>query len=77
VDQKKLNCEIVTPIFKDRIEVEYKIVSVFAKQSRGKMARYILENKITAVNDLKFYEKDSYFFNEKMSTNNQLVFTRG
>ena len=77
LDQKKLNCEIVTPIFKDRIEDEYKIVSVFAKQSRGKMARYILENKITAVNDLKFYEKDSYFFNEKMRTNNQLVFTRG
>ncbi|OFY51871.1 MAG: hypothetical protein A2W85_12195 [Bacteroidetes bacterium GWF2_41_31] len=77
LDQKKLNCEIVTPVFKDRIGDEYKIVSVFAKQSRGKMARFILENKITDADSLKFYEKDSYFFNEKMSTNNQFVFTRG
>jgi len=77
LDQKKLNCEIVTPVFKDRIGDEYKIVSVFAKQSRGKMARFILENKITNANSLKFYEKDNYFFNEKISTNNQFVFTRG
>jgi hypothetical protein len=77
IDQKKVKSEIITPIFKDRVGDEYKIVSVFAKQSRGKMARFILKNKITNTNDLKFYEKDGYFFNEKMSSNNQLVFTRG
>jgi hypothetical protein len=77
LDQKKLNCEIVTPVFKDRIGDKYKIVSVFAKQSRGKMARYILENKITNPEILKLYDENGYLFNESLSNYNQLVFTRG
>ncbi len=77
IDQKKVKSEIITPVFKDRVGDEYKIVSVFAKQSRGKMARYILENKITNPELLKLYDENGYVFNESLSNHNQFVFTRG
>jgi hypothetical protein len=77
IDQKKVKSEIITPIFKDLVGDEYKIVSVFAKQSRGKMARYILENKITNPEHLKIYDENGYVFNESLSNHNQFVYTRG
>jgi len=41
------------------------------------MTNYILKNKIEEVDDLKFFDKDGYYYNDLMSDNSQLVFTRG
>ena len=40
------------------------------------MARYVIDNKIESVNDLKYFSSDNYRFSEEMSSGNDLVFTR-
>lgn len=77
IDKKKLRANIVTPVFKERKGSEYKIVTVYVKKARGLMANYILKNKINKIDDLKFFDKDGYYYNDIMSDANQLVFTRG
>ena len=38
---------MITPVFKELKNGDYKIVMTFAKRARGLMARYLLENNIT------------------------------
>jgi len=77
INTKKLKARIVTPIFKDFKNGEYKFMSFYGKKARGMMARYILLNQINNIDDLKLFEEDGYFYNDKFSKNDELVFTRG
>ncbi|MBN1652138.1 MAG: peroxide stress protein YaaA, partial [Bacteroidales bacterium] len=77
LDKKKLKAEIITPVFKDFKNGEYKMISFFAKKARGLMSRFILKNEITKVDDLKHFEEEGYFYSEAESTTNQFVFLRG
>jgi hypothetical protein len=77
IDKKKLNAQIITPVFKDFKNGQYKMISFFAKKARGMMSRFILQNKLTNVEDLKHFEADGYFFNDKLSTQANPTFTRG
>lgn len=77
INKKKLKARIVTPIFKDFKNGEYKFLSFFGKKARGMMTRYILLNRINKVDDLKLFEEDGYFYNENLSTTDEFVFTRG
>lgn len=77
IDKKKLNAQIIKPVFKDFKNGQYKMVSFFAKKARGMMSRFILQNKLTNVEDLKHFEEDGYFFNDKLSTETSPTFTRG
>ena len=77
VDFKSLDATIITPVFKDKKNDQYKIISFFAKKARGMMARYIVENKVTTVESLKDFDSDGYAFNKSMSNEAELVFTRG
>jgi cytoplasmic iron level regulating protein YaaA (DUF328/UPF0246 family) len=77
INKKKLNATIITPVFKDFKNGKYKMVSFFAKKARGMMSRFILQNKLNKVEDLKHFEEDGYFFNEKLSTETSPTFTRG
>jgi cytoplasmic iron level regulating protein YaaA (DUF328/UPF0246 family) len=54
----------------------YKTIMVFAKQSRGKMARYIVDNKITDPEVLKGYDLDGYRYDENLSEGDNWTFTR-
>ena len=76
IEMKSLNAEVITPVFKDLKNGQYKIISFFAKKARGLMSRYVLENKIKSPNDLKAFNSDGYAFNEDFSTEKSLVFTR-
>jgi cytoplasmic iron level regulating protein YaaA (DUF328/UPF0246 family) len=76
IDVKSLNAEVITPVFKDWKNGQYKIISFFAKKARGLMSRYVLENKIKNPNDLRAFDSDGYVFNEGYSTEKSLVFTR-
>jgi len=77
IDKKKLNAQIITPVFKDFKNGQYKMISFFAKKARGMMSRFILQNKLTKVEDLKHFEEEGYFFNDKLSTETSPTFTRG
>ena len=76
INMKSLNAQVITPVFKDWKNGQYKIISFFAKKARGMMSRFVLENKIKNQNDLKAFDRDGYIFNKSFSTENSLVFTR-
>ncbi|MDT8717909.1 peroxide stress protein YaaA [Clostridium sp. 19966] len=76
IDMKKLGGKVVTPIFKDYNHGKYKIVAIYAKRARGLMARYISENKIESAEELKNFDLEGYEFDEKLSDDENLIFTR-
>ena len=76
VKKKELKGEIITPIFKDQKKGQYKIISFYAKKARGLMARYLLENQLTSIEQLKAFDADGYYFVENQSTETELVFYR-
>jgi cytoplasmic iron level regulating protein YaaA (DUF328/UPF0246 family) len=74
--EKKLEGEIITPVFKDYKNGQYKVISFFAKRARGLMSRYIIDNNIDNPDALKQFDYDGYKYSAKESTANQLVFLR-
>lgn len=76
VKTKSLNATVITPQFKDWKNGQYKIISFFAKKARGLMARYIIQNQLTDVEQLKHFDLAGYQFNSDLTQGNELVFTR-
>ncbi|WP_416307605.1 peroxide stress protein YaaA [Neptunicella sp. SCSIO 80796] len=76
VKRDKLKSRIVTPVFKDQKNGQYKVISFFAKKARGMMARYIIQNRLNDVNALKEFDADGYTYNAAMSSADELVFCR-
>lgn len=76
IDKKELKASIVTPVFKDLKNGEYKMIMTFAKHARGLMVRYIVDHKITEVEQLKGFNYGGYGFDANLSSETELVFTR-
>ncbi|WP_017444954.1 peroxide stress protein YaaA [Gayadomonas joobiniege] len=76
VKAKSINAAIITPQFKDWKNDQYKMISFYAKKARGLMARYVIENQIKNVNDLKAFDLDGYQYNDDLSSDDKPVFTR-
>lgn len=76
IDQRTLNKSIITPIFKDEKNGTFKIISFFAKKARGRMARHIIQNRITTTDDLLSFTADGYTHNPNLSTPSNPTFTR-
>lgn len=75
-NEKKIKYPIITPVFKDAKNGNYKVISFFAKRARGVMARWIIQNKIEDPEKLKLFDQDGYYYNDALSTNQEIVFTR-
>lgn len=71
-----LKAKVITPVFKDYKDGKLKIISFFAKKARGLMVRYIIDNSIEKIEDLKGFNSEGYAFDSNLSSENQLVFTR-
>ena len=76
IKPKELKVPIITPIFKDLKNGEYKTIMTFAKLARGQMVRYIIENDINTLEGLKGFNIGGYGFDANMSTETELMFTR-
>lgn len=76
VKAKELNAEIITPAFKEFKNGEYKMIGIYAKKARGMLSRYIIQNKLSAPEDIKSFNEDGYRFNKTLSKGNDFVFTR-
>jgi cytoplasmic iron level regulating protein YaaA (DUF328/UPF0246 family) len=76
VKPKKLNAEIIKPVFLDEKNGKFKVISFYAKKARGMMSRYIIENRLTKPEQLKAFNTDGYFFDADASQKNELVFKR-
>ena len=76
VNRKRLDGEIITPVFKDRKNGHYKIISFFAKKARGYMSAYIIQNQIKNVEDIKMFDVTGYYFDQASSSPAEWVFLR-
>lgn len=76
VKTKTLDGTVVTPVFKDSKNGQYKVISFFAKKARGMMARYIIDNRISTIEELTNFDVAGYYFVSEESTATELVFKR-
>lgn len=76
VKPKGLNGEIITPVFKELKNGQYKIVSFFAKKARGLMSAYIIQQRIAEPEQIKQFAVAGYSFNSALSSERNWVFTR-
>ena len=76
IQAKAINADIITPVFKDKKNGKYKIISFYAKKARGLMSAYVIQKQLTDVEDLKGFDVDGYAYNESLSSGSDWVFTR-
>lgn len=77
IEAKKMATRIITPIFKDWKNGQYKIISFYAKKARGLMSRYIIDRRIEQAEQIKQFDTDGYRFSFEMSKDDDWVFLRG
>jgi len=73
VNTKKLNGQLVTPIFKERKGNQLKVVGIHAKKARGMMTRHLL----TSDQPLNSFVEANYRLDNELSDSAQRIFTRG
>lgn len=76
VQPSSLPVPVITPLFKDEKNGQYKIISFYAKKARGLMVRYLLENSLEQLSDLKAFNYGGYQYCDEESTSTDWVFKR-
>ena len=76
IKTKNLKAKVITPVFKDYKDGKLKMISFFAKKARGLMVRYILDNSIEEIENIKGFNYEGYQFDSNLSSKNEFVFTR-
>ena len=76
INVSELKANVISPVFMDKKNGKYKIISFFAKKARGLMTRYVIKNRIEDITDIQNFTEGGYFFNEEVSENNKPVFYR-
>lgn len=71
-----LKAPVITPVFQDWKNGQYKIISFYAKRARGLMARYAATEGITRPNELKSFDVDGYAFDADASNEQTWMFRR-
>jgi cytoplasmic iron level regulating protein YaaA (DUF328/UPF0246 family) len=76
IKTQALKARVIECVFEDEKNGKYKVISFFAKQARGLMARFIILNRITAPAKLKKFNLAGYTFAADASSEERLVFRR-
>ncbi|MFM2482488.1 peroxide stress protein YaaA [Celerinatantimonas sp. YJH-8] len=76
VKPKELQAKIITPVFKDFKNGQYKVISFYAKKARGLMVRYMLQHRIDDPLQLQAFDWEGYQYSEDESTSDTFVFKR-
>lgn len=76
IHPKKLNGRLITPQFRDEKNGQFKIISFFAKKARGRMAAWLLQERIATPEALCDYRVDGYRYDTQLSRPDAPVFTR-
>lgn len=76
VNTRKLSSRIITPVFLDEKNGQFKVISFYAKTARGLMARYFIEQQPQQVEDLQGFNVAGYAFDQQLSSRDQWVFKR-
>lgn len=76
IKEDKLAGHVITPIFKEVKEGHARVLGMFAKKARGMMTRYIIQNRLEKVEDLKNFDLGGYKFQPTLSDHRILEFHR-
>jgi cytoplasmic iron level regulating protein YaaA (DUF328/UPF0246 family) len=77
INRKLLKTTMISPVFKDMKNGKLKIISFYAKKARGMMVRYILDNEIINLEDLRGFDYGGYSYSSEESEKmKELVFIR-
>ena len=76
IDTKKLKFDVITPVFLDEKNGDFKVISFFAKKARGLMSSFILKNRIEKPEEIKHFSSEGYKYCLEMSNDNKFVFCR-
>ena len=73
---RKINGELIQPVFEDWKNGQYKIISFYAKRARGLMTRFAVVNRLSEPEGLKDFDDDGYAFAPEASEEKRWVFRR-
>jgi cytoplasmic iron level regulating protein YaaA (DUF328/UPF0246 family) len=76
IKKKDVAGDIVTPVFKDWKNGQYKIISFFAKKARGVMSAWVIQNQINDLGTLLTFNKSGYEYSPNDSDALNPVFLR-
>jgi cytoplasmic iron level regulating protein YaaA (DUF328/UPF0246 family) len=76
VRPKLLDVPVISPVFQDWKNGQYKVISFHAKRARGLMARYAAVKGITRPAALKNFDADGYAYEESLSNEHSWIFRR-
>ena len=76
INKDKIKSNVITPVFKEFKNGTYKVIAIYAKKARGLMSRFLIERKSTSIDDIKLFNVDGYSFDNSLSKDSQMVFTR-
>ena len=76
IKTKQLNAEIITPVFKDYKNGQYKVISFLAKKARGAMVNYLAVEGIKEAQGIKKFNAGGYAYQADLSSESEWVFTR-
>ncbi|OOF70988.1 peroxide stress protein YaaA [Rodentibacter caecimuris] len=72
----QLKAQIIKPVFLDKKNGQYKVISFYAKKARGLMCRFMIQNRLNQAEQLKDFNLAGYWFDDTVSCNNEFVFKR-
>ena len=70
----KIRSQIINCTFYERSNYKLRIIGNYAKSARGKMAKFIIENQLDNIEDLKNFNEMNYRFSDDKSTQTNFVF---
>ncbi len=76
VDKSALTLRVITPVFLEDKAGDPRVVSFFAKQARGAMARFIAENRLTDPASIRDFDLGGYRFQPQLSDGDRWAFLR-
>ena len=76
VRRQRLEADIITPVFHDWKNGQYKVISFYAKRARGMMSAYIIKHRIRDAQALKQFSAGGYAYDATRSSAREWVFVR-
>lgn len=76
-DRAALDLRVITPVFMEDGPKGPRIMSFWAKQARGAMARYLIQGRLQDPEALKAFDTGGYRYTPELSEGDRMVFLRG
>ena len=76
IDSKVIDSPIYSANFKQYRDGNFKTIAIYSKKARGLMTRFIVDNQIDTIEDIKSFDYDGYVFHDELSNDKDFVYSR-